>query len=161
MFKYLGLAALLVIGCNGKDTGDTASDADTDTDTDTDTDADTTLTFVAGTNASGVSLTITNGSGSYMFGMAQTGVDPGVAWNGEDCLAGTAGYKICHNASATGVDLDFVGTADEVVAGSTTLFNDTHKGTITWAVFEGSAAGTCWTWGDDPTWYTPDCENIN
>ncbi|MBM4393843.1 MAG: hypothetical protein FJ090_22175 [Deltaproteobacteria bacterium] len=153
-------AIFSLVGCPGDecdsgscDTGAKDGDADTDTDTDTDTDADMSWTTTWSTD--GVTLAITNGAGDYAFGMAETG--SGEGWYGEDCIEGagpnSGDFDICHGASASGVTLATVHAPADVVAGSTTLFNDTiaSAGNITYVLGNDT---DCWTTGNDTSYYT-------
>jgi hypothetical protein len=86
--------------------------------------------------------------------MAETGSTDG--WYGEDCLEGDfTGYDLCHyDVQPWGIQLDTVTSPDDVVMNRTTLLTDTtaNAGTITYLLF-GNSDGSCWTWGNDPSYY--------
>ena len=153
MFKNAALVALLgAFACNDKD--DTAGDSGT-TDTTGGTEM---LAWLAGWDTDDqYSIEITEGSGSFDFGMAETGAG-GKGWYGENCLGGAAGYDICHSFSAASplvldsVHPDVGGAGlDALVENSTTLL---------WAALgityylADKGTGECWTWGDETTYYT-------
>ena len=159
-----------LIGCPGDkcDTGDSACDsgggvvADTDTDTDTDTDADFSVTDTW--SADGVTVAITNGSGTYKFGMAETSE---LGWEGEDCLDGpgpsgnSGDFDFCHDGvTSTGITLTTVHKTADVVANSTTLINDTiANGGALERIVDGDDG--CYTWGGDGTYYAGlGCESM-
>ena len=150
-----------LIGCPGDkcDTGDSSCDSGgtaADTDTDTDTDADTDVSITATWSADGVTLAITNGTGGYSFGMAETSEG---GWEGEDCLEGpgpsgnSGNYDICHDGvSASGITLTTVHSLDEIVANSTTLITDTiANGGSLESIVDGTEG--CYTWGGDGSYY--------
>ena len=167
-FLLMAGAALMFTGCNGTDKCDSGS-CETGTGNDTTDTTDTSDTGVADSavaswDAAGtLTLTITGLAGTtYDFGMAETGAGA-TGWYGEDCIldpdndaAGDFsdyGYEICHQASASGLTLTHTGDADTVVASSTTLLPGTAgANVITYVLFE-TGADTCWTWGNDVTWY--------
>ncbi|GDX79424.1 hypothetical protein LBMAG42_12350 [Deltaproteobacteria bacterium] len=158
--KLTILTALLALtGCPGGKTcdtgdsgtcGDSGTPSDTDTDTDTDTDAD--LSFNASWAASGVTLSITNGSGTYLFGMAEE-VENG--WYGEDGYEGegpnSGAWDINHDGvSATGITLSTVTTPGAVVANSTTLLTNTiaEAGHLAYMLYDNDSM-ECWEKNDD------------
>jgi hypothetical protein len=154
-------AVFALVGCPGKtcDSGDSGScgetggSSDTDTDTDADTDADFSATVTW--SADGVAVGLTNGSGTYSFGMAETGSANG--WYGEDCIDGagpnSGDYDICHDSMpAGGYSLASVHDPDAVVANETTLLLDSMADGITYLIYS-NATGDCWTSGNDTSYY--------
>jgi hypothetical protein len=108
---------------------------------------------------SGVKITLTNGSGAYDFGMAETGVgDPG--WYGESCVLGEEpwgmpdyGYDVCHTLSSTGGTVIGVRNVSDVADGTTIFTESIHDaGNITYVLFSEST-GDCWAWGHDASYY--------
>lgn len=129
-----------------------------DADTDTDTDADIECSWAWAAN--GVNLTITNGSGTYLFGMAEE-VDGG--WYGEDGLDGpgpnSGDWDINHDSvSSTGITLTTVTQPEEVVANSTTLLTNTihEAGHLAYLLYDAST-GECWEQNDDSALDYYDC----
>ena len=156
------------------DTGDSAGTCDSgsgggggggDTDTDTDTDTDADLTFNVAWDATGATLSITNGSGSYLFGIAQES-DGG--WLGEDGIAGvthaygnqSADFDINHDAMSDSSHLTTVNKLGDITKNSSTLFSDTiaEAGHLAYMLTDGT---TCWTFNDVDSYYpeygNPDC----
>jgi hypothetical protein len=100
MTKFMTLAALAIgFGCTDKD-GDSVGegDADTDTDTDTDTDADVPTEVNITWSTGSVEVDVTGGSGSYDFGIYETGKD---AWQAESCKGDTTASfgPFCHTVA--------------------------------------------------------------
>lgn len=146
----LGFGLLALTGCPGGDS-DTMKD-DTET-TPSGYDAS------AAWDASGVTLTISNGTeSSYDFGMAETGAGD-AGWYDEDCLSTNPhgepdyGYAICHGMTQTGGRLESVYDPEEVQAGATTLFTNSLSGGLTYVTFEPYPSSVCWSWGDDTSYY--------
>ncbi len=136
-------------GTGGGGNGGTGG-GDADVDTDTDTDAD--VSFNASWAANGISFVITNGSGTYLFGMAEE-VENG--WYGEDGYdgpgPGSGDYDINHdNVSATGITLTTVTSPDDVVANTTTLLTNTiaEAGHLAYMLYDRSTE-ECWEQNDD------------
>lgn len=110
-----------------------------------------------------VDLSITDGEGSYYFGMAETGSScagaPEYCWTGEDCIYGYDTYLYCHPASATGVSLAYGGDFDALTEGSETVFpgqtNDEgleFNGSVTYYIEYSD--GSCSSWGHDTSYYS-------
>lgn len=155
MKNLMIITCLAMIGCTDKgDSGDT-----TDTDTTT---ADLSASVAWGGSA--VALTLTDGSGSYFFGMAETGstcsADPTQCWTGEDCIFGFSDFLYCHPASATGVSLSYGGAFDALSEGSDTVFPDnSFDGSVTYYLED--SAGACYVWGDDTSYYSSEgCSSL-
>jgi hypothetical protein len=159
--KLLGaFSALFVLaGCPGGDKDDSGCDSgcepDTDTDTDTDTDVDT--SFTTAWNAAGVTLSISGGSGTYSFGMAEQSAN---GWYGEDCVPGagpnSGDFDICHDSvSASGISLTTVSKPADVVANVSTLFNVTiaEAGHLAYMLGD-NATGDCWEQNDADNYYS-------
>ena len=129
-----------------------------DADVDADTDADVACSWAW--SASGVNLELTNGSGTYLFGMAEE-VENG--WYGEDGYAGpgpySGDYDINHdNVSSSGITLTTVTNPDDVVANSTTLLTNTiaEAGHLAYMLYDAST-GECWEQNDDSAVDYYDC----
>ena len=151
--------AMFAAGCDKPaetDETDTAETGDTDT-------TDTAMSIDGAWSATGYSITITNMPGTgFDLGLAETGTaDDSKAWFGEDCFNGTAGYTICHAFTGnTGMLTALSGTdrtADKVVAGSTTLLNQSlavaadGSDLLTYmATFDDAS---CVVWGEDTAYY--------
>lgn len=125
---------------------------------DADTDADVACSWAW--SASGVNLELTNGSGTYLFGMAEE-VENG--WYGEDGYAGpgpySGDYDINHdNVSSSGITLTTVTNPDDVVANSTTLLTNTiaEAGHLAYMLYDAST-GECWEQNDDSAVDYYDC----
>lgn len=146
-------------GCEGDADSDTDSDSNTDSDADSDTDVDQTPSFTTAWDASGLTLIITDGSGTYSFGMAEQSEN---GWYGEDCLPGTGpgsgSYDICHSAvSPTGITLTTVNRPEEVRTNYTTLLNATIAAAGSLAYLLGdNATGACWEQNDGDDYYSCD-----
>ena len=152
------------------DTGDSgtcdsgsAVAGDTDTDTDTDTDADLTLNVAWDEN--GASLSISNGTGSYLFGIAQESTN---GWLGEDGIAGvthaygdqSADWDINHDVMSDGSRLTTVFAPGDDDKNSTTLYTDTLADANPLAYMWNDGT-SCWTLNDAdgyyPEYLDPDC----
>jgi len=135
--------------------------------------ASTTDTWSEGDNrqvwdSSGFTLNEPDVGGRWL-GWAQTGSVAG--WGGEDCLAAVPswysstvddqGYQLCHPIPADGgLRLTTVDSPDQVRAGETTLFTQSESDELTY-VFFATDLSTCWTWGDDPSYYASfDCSHL-
>ena len=118
--------------------------------------------FSVSWGGSSMTLSISGGSGSYWFGMAETGcADPGNCWYGEDCLYGdlTGTYYYCHPADSNGVTLQYTSDLD-LDESSETLLNESLASDVTYYV-ESASSGECWAWGHDTSYYAAlDCENL-
>lgn len=160
MHKYFILAGFLALaGCPGdKDSGDTSGDTDADADGDSDSDADLIVEVAWG--GSDVTLSITNGSGSYWWGIAETDPSSDDPWTGEDCLYGYGGaYYYCHPSSASGVTLSYGATVDNLVEGDTTVFPDnSYAATTAYSLWDASGENCLGAWGSDATYYDGYCE---
>jgi hypothetical protein len=107
MAKFTIAIAALALGFGCDDKGDSVGEGDTDTDTDSDTDTDadpTGATVTVGSDT--ITVDLVGGSGSYEFGITETGKN---AWEAEDCVGGTtAGFgPYCHTItgdSSTTID---------------------------------------------------------
>ena len=157
----LGLP-LVLFGCptDDDDTDTDIDDTDTDVeDTDDTDDTDTdppalefNVELVDGTPDQMI-VTVTNGTGAYDFGYAQTAVQNG--WFGEDCYLGTGSFQLCHEVTDT-LTLSMVATPEEVVEDSTMLLSvDTPASDTPALTYYMSDGTTCWVWGDDITYYGP------
>ena len=163
MAKFTILAALGIgFGCSDKN-GDSVGESDTDTDADSDTDTDTDAApdnIVVSWPAGSVTVDITGGSGTYEFGITQTGAK---AWTAEDCIGGTyAGYgPFCKTVNANDTtSFACVKTPDEVT-NSTTLFCDVDSSTLTY-YFNASDDSWCGVSGPDASYYADyGCENLD
>ena len=122
MAKFTILAVLaLGFGCDDKDDSVGEGDTDTDTDSDTDTDTDPTGGDVTVNGSDSITVDLTGGSGSYKFGITETGPK---AWTAEDCIGGTyAGFgPYCHTVQGdTSTTIDCT-TVDKEVDNNTSLF---------------------------------------
>lgn len=102
-----------------------------------------------------LTVAIDDGDGSYTYhlGMTQTGARNG--WNGEDCLPGVLnGKDVCHDVGPEGEVLSSTSKIAEVDDERTLLFKASHDaGEITYVVIRAETR-ECWTFGDDPSWYT-------
>jgi len=155
MQKLTIIAALALAACTATkdDSGDTAAET---TDTGSDDTGTPAMTATAELTATGVTVTITNGTGSYDFGIVQSGTSDN--WTGEDCFRGYAlsgGVSLnCHSVSATGgtltavagSDYDF-GTPDP----NETLFKAGIDGDVTY--YLENEAGQCYVWGANAAYY--------
>lgn len=111
-------------------------------------------------SSSSVILSITGGQGRYWFGMAETGQNCSGSncWTGEDCMDGfEVGdgtlLRYCHPAGATGVNLAYGGDPMSLEEGAETLFFDaTFEDYVTYYLEDDR--GACFTWGDDPSYYS-------
>jgi hypothetical protein len=165
-FLMGSLLSLSLVACSDKgDSGDTAG-ADGGT-TDSGTGGDGTDGSEGGDGGGGefgvagswttdcsYTLEITNGSMDYYLGFAETGAGED-GWYGEDCGDGST----CHPVGMTGATLGSVhpvycGGAgiDAVEAGASTLLTGSMDANLTYAV--AGADGTCWTWGNDPSYFS-------
>jgi hypothetical protein len=113
-------------------------------------------TFAVTWGGSSVDLAITDGDGSYFFGMAETGstcsANPDDCWTGEDCVFGFSDYAYCHPAAATGVSLTYGGAFDAVNEGSDTVFPDnSFDGSVTYYI--EYTDGSCGVFGQDVSYY--------
>lgn len=149
----------------GADELDDGEDNDCDGETDEGVVVEDPLSASVSWSGSGVSVTLSGGSGgAYEFGMAETGAGaPG--WYGESCIPGDEpwgyddyGYEICHSLSSTGgfvpsVDFSNVGT-------NQTLFESAHAPDITYFVGAVGSAD-CWVFGENPSYYSDfGCESL-
>lgn len=103
--------------------------------------------------SAGLLLTVVGGEvdAYYTFGMAETGADEG--WMGEDCLFGSGGYYYCHSFEGSGLRLETVGAPDDVESGVSTLFSADNEDDLSYILID-YYGGSCWVWGDDPSYYT-------
>lgn len=157
------ICTIALVACTGGGPGGgNDSDGATD-DTDTDGPGEAPASFGDATfdiawDADGVTLMITDGSGDYELGMAETGQSGG-GWYGEDCIEGQGGYFYCHTLPSSGGELTTVNEPWEVENGGSTLLADTQASGLTYAVWNDDE--DCITWGDDPIYYTAeDCTEI-
>ena len=145
-------AGVLAAGCvdTSKDSGGTTVDPVADP------------SFAVSWGANGIDLAITDGEGSYYFGMAETGdtcsANPENCWTGEDCIYGYDTYLYCHPTSDTGVSLTYGGAFDALTEGSETVFpgqtndaGDAFDGSVTYYI--EYADGSCASWGHDTSYY--------
>ena len=158
-YSWLVLGLLALPGCPGGKC-DSGGDCDSDSagEGEGEGEGEVTPSFSASWSASGVTISIEDGSGSYEIGMAETDPASPDPWTGEDCLNGyTTGsgttYLYCHPASSTGVALSTVTSLDDIVEGETTIFSSSLSSVITYAATSDST-GECWTWGHDTSYYT-------
>lgn len=157
MHKYLIFAALFAVGCDGggKDTGDTGA-VDTGDTSDTGDTGTAEMTVAESWNSTGITVNIENAtSSSFLFGMAETSSANG--WYGEDCIEGpgpnSGDYDYCHTLPADGGSLTTVFDPDDIVEGTSTLFNETIAAAgITYVLIADNQ--DCWTWGHDTSYYT-------
>lgn len=132
-------------------------EGDADTDSDSDSDSDPIPSFTSTWDASGLTLAITDGRGTFSLGMAEQSEN---GWYGEDCLPGTGpgsgSYDICHNAvSPTGITLTTVNRPEEVRPNYTTLMNATIAAAGSLAYLLGdNATGACWEQNDADNYYS-------
>jgi hypothetical protein len=172
----LGILAFALAGCDDgsntgcNDTGDGTSNCETGDSGDTN---DTNAPLASyNWNADGLTVTIENNPGSgFDLGMAETGSNEN-GWFGEDCFNGTAGFDYCHSFSGNSASLDAlgygteeatVGDPNDVVPGSTTLFNQDlafnqpdGSDRLTYMVTFDDRS--CIVWGDQPSYYSSfDC----
>lgn len=159
MTKYtlmLGLT-LFAFGCPG-DKGETGgADDSTGGDDSADPCEGQEATFDVAHSSSGVTLTITCGSGGYEFGMAETDQASDDPWTGEDCFNGyTTGdgtvYDICHVADSTGVVLSGGTLGDLCDDCGVTIMQNVASSVTTYYV-SSDATGDCWVWGHDVSYY--------
>ncbi len=164
MNKLTILAALSLAACTAAkdDSGDTAVEiVDTATE---DTGTEPVFAASAELTATGVTVVIENGSGTYDFGIVQSGTADN--WTGEDCLNGYAlgGGTVslnCHSVGATGGTITAVSGSDYDFASpdpAETLFtNDVGEpgaadnGEVTY--YLANEAGQCWVWGANTAYY--------
>ena len=107
----------------------------------------------------GICISFTADLPDSTFGIAQTGLGAD-GWYDEDCTDPNpsgepdGGYAICHPVLARTQQycLRSVGTPEEVVAGSTTLFSQDDESDLTYAFFE-TASGECFTWGNERDYF--------
>ncbi len=154
---FAGLA-LFAAGCDKADTDETDTTETGETDT-----TDIAMSIDAAWSATGFTITINNMPGAgFDLGLAETGTaDDSTAWFGEDCFNGTAGYNLCHAFTGNMGSLTALSgadrTADNVVAGSTTLLNQSlAEGTDGAALLTYMATfddASCVVWGEDASYY--------
>ena len=99
------------------------------------------------------------------FGMADTAAaPPELPWNGEDCLDGTEPFMHCHDIRIDQpTTLSQVFEPSLVVPGRTTLMDASKDppGADPLITYYIAAAGRCWAWGHDPSYYEPrGCERL-
>ena len=160
--RILTVSSLMMVlaGCTGGDSGDSgkpSGDADTDADTDADADASASITW--GTDQDSIS---TDFSGGFGLCWAQNGNSDG--WYGESCLGDSAdGTNINHSFSGATGTLDVVATIGEVVAGETTLLDESESDEVTYLVYDLSAseldASTCFFGGYLTSYYSDEGYN--
>jgi hypothetical protein len=149
MNKTLIFAALTLAACTaGKDdSGDTAVAADT-----SDTGTPAAMTWAASKTAEGLTLTISNGAGTYQLGII------GGEYNGEDCIegAGTMGYDKCHSDILTGTTawekVNLANDTEEALYAADdgskyTVYSSAVTEDLAYALWSDET-GDCWTTGD-------------
>lgn len=164
-FSLALLAGLVLTACPGDkdDTGSTTDGGAEDGGADGGSDGggDDSLYVTCDWDAASITIDIGGGDAAgYDFGMAETNGDT-YAWTGEDC--GYVGYTTqsgvyydyCHDLSATGGRLVTGSFPDEasfakLVEGVETVFDGSQE--ISYYMYE-VASGTCWTWGDDTSYF--------
>lgn len=107
-----------------------------------------------------LTLTVSGGGGAWWFGMAET-TQCTDCWTGEDCLYGYetgdgAVYVYCHDIEDSGATLTYGGNLAELVPGTTVFQNNSLDGRITYLLEsdpEYGGDGSCWVWGQDPSYY--------
>jgi len=109
-------------------------------------------------SASGVTISITDGSGTYTLGMAETDPASSDPWTGEDCLDGytlSDGTVLlyCHPLSSSGGAFSSGGDPNDLDEDNETVFTSALENVITYAAWSDSS-GECWTWGADTSYYT-------
>ena len=103
----------------------------------------------------GLDVFISGGSGTFDFGMAETGsVFPG--WFGEACIDEETDDDLCHRGVGRRFRLTSVTSSSDVVPTMTTLFDRFNRGGITFVIFDGAQ---CYASGNDPSFY-PDCVEL-
>lgn len=154
LLSLAGSMCLLLAGCSGDD-GKSTGRLDTDTDTDTGPatnvgfgpeDVDVTI------SAAGVTIEVRESADPFSFGIAPD-CDPEApsCWIAESCVDEQSGYEFCHTLSVTGATLSKVGTPGEVVAGVSTLFDNSFTDGLGFVLI--AANGDCYTWGDNRDYY--------
>ncbi|MBM4366906.1 MAG: putative metal-binding motif-containing protein [Deltaproteobacteria bacterium] len=134
-----------------------ANEKDDDCDGETDEDLKE-MSFTLSWSGDGVTVSITDGSGDYDFGMAETGAGD-LGWFGESCFIGSQpwgyddyGWDVCHTLGATGGFVESVYPDIDEVRDGYTLFPEDLEPKITY--FLGDEFGQCWAWGDDASYYS-------
>lgn len=157
MNKLTILAALSLAACTAAkdDSGDTAVEiVDTATE---DTGTEPVFAASAELTATGVTVTLENGTGTYDFGIVQSGTDDN--WTGEDCFRGYAlgsgAVSLnCHSVSAAGGTITAVEGSDYEFSSpdaNETLFKAGIDGDVTY--YLANEAGQCWVWGANTAYY--------
>lgn len=146
---FLAFFAALALAC-GPDKGAPADSEAGTGDSDSGLGGDP-VAFNAEWNDGGLNFSVFNGEGNYTLGMAETTRGSPDPWTGEDCLNGyTLGggdvLLYCHPMSSTGGRLTTVERVEDIVEGSTTLFNQDDSSTIAYVIWSDST-GECWVSG--------------
>ena len=113
--------------------------------------------FSCSWSGDGLDLRIVDGPpGGLDLGIAETDCGSSDCWTGEDCYLGYTSsdgtvWSWCHPTTADGAFLGSVSALDDVVEGATTLFSEGLSMTY---VIQDTMGSRCWTWGDDPAYYS-------
>lgn len=116
---------------------------------------------------SGVTVSISGGSGgSYEFGMAETGAGVN-GWYGETCIPGDEpggyddyGYDVCHRLGGSGGAVTSVYPSIDDVDENQTLFDEVHDVDLTYFLGE-EGTSQCWVFGEDVDYYSDfGCEEL-
>ncbi len=114
------------------------------------------------TNSLEITVDAPEGS-TYHLGIVETGesCDYGLGncWTGEDCFQGYNDLVYCHPVGSEGLSLRYGGDFQTLEEGNQTVFegqsnNDgvDFDGSVTF-MLESDEDGSCWAWGDDPSYY--------
>ncbi len=133
-------------------------DNDCDEEIDEGVEPDTDLAMSLSWSDSGLTVSITGGSGAYDLGMAETGAGSG-GWYGESCIPGDEprgyedyGYEVCHSLSASGGVITSVYPDINEVGTNQTLFEAGLSADLTY--FLGAVGSAdCWVMGEDVSYY--------
>jgi hypothetical protein len=116
------------------------------------------LSVSATWSGSGLTVSISGGSGSYELGMAETGAGSS-GWYGESCIPGDEprgyddyGFDVCHSLGSTGGFITSVYPDITDVGTNQTLFDEIHEPDLTYFLGEVGTAD-CWVFGEDVAYY--------
>lgn len=107
----------------------------------------------------GICVTLDSPVEGMRFGMAQTG-QGALGWYDEDCVspnpgdAPDMGFDLCHPVDPSEpwcLATDRSSSPTDLDPETSTLFAQDNESDLSYALFDGEV---CWTWGDDPTYYT-------
>ena len=89
----------------------------------------------------------------FTFGVAQTDACAQGCWTGEDCLNGQDGWAWCHPSGKDGLELVYGADPNTLVEGEQTVFTAAEFGYVTTYMVTRVQDGSCWTFGQDPSYF--------